>query len=51
MVKGYCSQVVCPSVIQFSLVLHALCMAENFGSFNNVERNLATIHFSSHDIQ
>ena len=23
--KGYCSQIVCPSVTQFSLVLHALC--------------------------
>ena len=38
--KGYCSQVVCPSV---TLVLHALWRR----SFNTLERNLATILFSN----
>ena len=46
--KGYCSQVVCPSVTQFSLVLHALW--RRFLDHSTLERNLATIYFSSHDI-
>ena len=47
--KGHCSQVVCQSVTQFSLVLHALW--RRFLDHSTLRREilLCTIYFSSHD--